>query len=83
MLCRKEKDAERRAQEERIDTLARRREAKLASLGPEPAAGVAGAVQIRVRLPDSTNHQRRFLASDALQVRHAPLLAASLFGTFP
>ena len=38
-------------------------------LPPEPAAGSAGAAQIRVRMRDGSTHQRRFPAEIALQVR--------------
>lgn len=47
---------------------ARRHEQK-AALGREPPAGSPGCVVVRVRLPDGSNHQRRFLSADPLQVR--------------
>lgn len=48
--------------------LERRRSEKRLSLPEEPAAGVEGTTLIRIRLPNGATHQRRFMASDVLQV---------------
>lgn len=41
--------------------------ATTAQLPPEPEAGAEGTVTLRVRLPDGSASQRRFLAPDSLQ----------------
>ncbi|MEW5314494.1 MAG: hypothetical protein WDW38_005990 [Sanguina aurantia] len=40
-----------------------RRAAKRAALGPEPEASAPATTQVRIRLPDGSNHQRRFPSS--------------------
>ncbi|KAK9806360.1 hypothetical protein WJX72_011391 [[Myrmecia] bisecta] len=64
-----ERQAEARRQEQLAAALAKRQQDKRAALGAEPAAG-PGTANIRIRLPDGANHQRRFLAADPLQRVH-------------
>jgi FAS-associated factor 2 len=59
---RAEQEAAERRRAEAAAALERRRAAAAASLPPEPAPGAAAAV-VRVRLPDGSNHQRRFDAA--------------------
>ena len=46
----------------------RRRSAKQLSLPEEPSADVPHTTLIRIRLPNGAIHQRRFMASDQLQI---------------
>ncbi len=65
---REAREAEERAKADALAALQRRREQKRAELAAEPAAGEACS-QIRIRLPDGSNHQRRFSPdSDVQQV---------------
>lgn len=56
-----------RAQEEAAATLFRTLAAKAAALPPEPPADEPGIVQVRVRLPDGSQHNRRFLRTHSLK----------------
>lgn len=56
-----EAQAAARREAEKVASVERRREAKRAALPAEPAPG-PGTAQIRIRLPDGTNCQRRFLS---------------------
>jgi hypothetical protein len=62
---RAEQEAAERRRTEAADALNARRAAAAASLPPEPAPG-APAAAVRVRLPDGSNHLRRFGASEAV-----------------
>lgn len=62
-------EAEQRRLAEAAAALQRRKTAARQALPSEPAAGTPGTALIRIRLPDGSNHQRRFLAGGALQVR--------------
>jgi FAS-associated factor 2 len=62
---RMEVEAEERARQELLDALARRRAEGAAALGPEPEAG-PGTALVRLRLPDGSSSQRRFLAGDPM-----------------
>lgn len=58
---RAEQEAAERRRTEAAEALAQRRAAAAASLPPEPAPGTpTPCAVIRVRLPDGSNHQRRF-----------------------
>jgi FAS-associated factor 2 len=46
----------------------RRRSEKRLSLPEEPSADVPNTTLIRIRLPNGSTHQRRFMASDQLQI---------------
>lgn len=66
MCCRAEAEAEQQRRADAEAALQRRRSEKQASLPPEPSAGERCAI-VRVRLPDGTNHQRRFLPTHKVQ----------------
>ncbi|EFN56883.1 hypothetical protein CHLNCDRAFT_144534 [Chlorella variabilis] len=71
--------------------LRRRKSEKRLALPEEPAAGTPGATLIRIRLPDGSSHQRRFVAADPLQavydfvdsIEAVNALQYSLATTFP
>ncbi|KAK9787625.1 hypothetical protein WJX73_003134 [Symbiochloris irregularis] len=89
--AREEQEAKRLAAEQaeaaRLASKARKR----GMLPPEPAAGTAGAAQIRVRMRDGSTHQRRFPAEIALQtvvdwvgsMEEGPTGKFSLASTYP
>jgi hypothetical protein len=56
---REAREAEARAAQDALDALQRRREQKRAALAEEPGEGQPSS-SIRIRLPDGSNHQRRF-----------------------
>jgi hypothetical protein len=66
---RAQEEAEARRAAEREAALAARRARSRAALKPEPSAGTAGTTTLRVRLPNGSNHLRKFLSSNQLQVR--------------
>lgn len=62
-----EKDADQKRTADKAAAIVRRRETKRAGLPVEPAVGTSGAAQIRVRMPDGSNHVRSFLADNCVQ----------------
>ncbi|KAL4443291.1 hypothetical protein ABPG75_011028 [Micractinium tetrahymenae] len=89
--ARAEAEAAERQRAEQEAALQRRKSEKRMALPEEPAAGTPGTTLLRVRLPDGSTHQRRFMASDPLQVVHdfvdsleaVSALNYSLATTFP
>lgn len=68
--ARAEAEAAERQRAEQEAALQQRKAEKRSGLPEEPPAGTPGATTLRIRLPDGSTHQRRFLASDPLQVVH-------------
>lgn len=64
--CRAAAEAAERRKLEALASIDRRREEAAAALPPEPSDAEPAAF-IRVRLPDGTNHQRRFAAGNTVQ----------------
>jgi hypothetical protein len=58
--------AERRLRDA-VAAITARRAAAAAALPPEPAPGAPGAAAVRVRLPDGSNHDRRFGAEEPVE----------------
>ena len=70
-LCRAEKEAIEQRRADLASALQQRKASKKAGLQAEPAAGTLDTAAIRIRLPDGTTAQRRFLADESLQVLKA------------
>ncbi|KAL4423405.1 hypothetical protein ABPG77_009983 [Micractinium sp. CCAP 211/92] len=89
--ARAEAEAAERQRAELEAALQRRKSEKRLALPEEPAAGTPGSTLLRIRLPDGSTHQRRFMAADPLQVVHdfvdsleaVTALKYSLATTFP
>jgi FAS-associated factor 2 len=60
--------AEQARKDEFTATIQRRRSEKRLSLPEEPSSDVPNTTLIRIRLPNGSTHQRRFMASDQLQI---------------
>lgn len=66
--CRLEKETVEKKKADAAAALQQRKEAKRGSLGAEPPLGSPGTATIRIRMPDGSTPQRRFLANQPLQV---------------
>ena len=71
MACRAEKEAVEQRRADVALALQQRKASKKAGLQAEPVAGTPGTAAIRIRLPDGSTAQRRFLADEPLQVQTA------------
>lgn len=65
---RAEKEAIEKKRSDLASALQQRKASKKAGLQAEPAAGSPNTAAIRIRLPDGSTAQRRFLADQSLQV---------------
>ncbi len=68
LTCRAAKEREKQREADRASTLRNRRRDKSSALGEEPSQGSSSSIHIRIKLPDGRNYQRRFLATDPMQV---------------
>ncbi len=66
--CRAEQEAAEKKKTDLASALQQRKANKKAGLQAEPSAGIPNTAAIRVRLPDGSTAQRRFLADQPLQV---------------
>ena len=71
VACRAEKEAIEQKRADLASALQQRKASKKAGLQAEPVAGTPNTAAIRIRLPDGTTAQRKFLADDSLQVQKA------------
>lgn len=71
MLCRAEKEAVEQRKADLASALQQRKANQRAALQAEPVAGTPNTAAIRIRLPDGSTAQRRFLADEPLQVQRA------------
>lgn len=69
VACRAEREAVEQRKADLASALERRKASKKAGLQAEPAAGSLNTAAIRIRLPDGSTAQRRFLADQPLQVQ--------------
>lgn len=70
VACRAEKEAVEQRRADLASALQQRKASKRAGLQSEPVAGT-NTTAIRIRLPDGSTAQRRFLADEPLQVQKA------------
>lgn len=70
-LCRAEKEAVEQRKADLASALQQRKANQKAALQAEPVAGTPNTAAIRIRLPDGSTAQRRFLADEPLQVQRA------------
>ena len=68
VACRAEKEAGEQRKADLAAALERRKASKQAGLQAEPLAGTPNTAAVRIRLPDGSTAQRRFLADQPLQV---------------
>ena len=66
--CRAEQEAAEKEKTDLASALQQRKASKKAGLQAEPPAGTPNTAAIRIRLPDGSTAQRRFLADQPLQV---------------
>ena len=66
--CRAEQEAAEKKKTDLASALQQRKASKKAGLQAEPPAGSPNTAAIRIRLPDGSTAQRRFLADQPLQV---------------
>lgn len=66
--CRLQQETAEKRKQDAATALQQRKADKRSRLTEEPAAGTAGTATIRIRLPDGTSAQRRFMADQPLQV---------------
>lgn len=77
MACRAEEEAAEQRRADLASQLQRRKASKKAGLQAEPIAGTPDTAAVRIRLPDGSTAQRRFLADQSLQVQCASLILSS------
>lgn len=68
-MCRAEKEAVEQRKADLASALQQRKANQRAALQAEPVAGTLNTAAIRIRLPDGSTAQRRFLADEPLQVQ--------------
>ena len=71
MACRAEKKAVEQRRADVASALQQRKASKKAGLQAEPVAGTPDTAAIRIKLPNGSTAQRRFLADEPLQVQKA------------
>lgn len=67
-ICRAQQEAAEKKKTDLASALEQRKASKQAGLQAEPPAGTPNTAALRIRLPDGSTAQRRFLADQPLQV---------------
>lgn len=67
-ICRAQQEAAEKKKTDLASALQQRKASKQAGLQAEPPAGTPNTAALRIRLPDGSTAQRRFLADQPLQV---------------